>query len=227
MSFEQVCSGCGAASGPSVGICPFCKTVMASPNDGNFLQEKSIIQLYEKGKLGLALVLAKKLYTEDPKSKKDVSFLILYAKILIDAEGPSSLINGVLSDAHFIDPTNADVLDYLELMEVRNYLKKGPNDIGEVQLKNLIRRSPKNVHAHFLLGTHLFWTDEMPQEAIPHLEICVRLSPNFLRAWGCLGAIYKKLDNPQLAMRAFQKCAELETEIRMKDYFLEQAKAAE
>jgi len=225
MSFEQVCSGCGAPSGPSVGICPFCKTIMASPNGGNFLQEKSITQLYEKGRLDLALVLAKKLYMEDPESKKDISFLMLYAKLLIDTEGPSSLIKSTLSEAHFIDPANSDVLDYLELMEVRNYLRKGPNDIGEVQLKNLIRRSPKNVHAHFLLGTHLFWTDEMPQEAIPHLETCVRLSPNFLRAWGCLGAIYKKLGNPQLAMRAFQKCAELETESRMKEYFLEQANA--
>lgn len=223
MSFEQVCSGCGATSGPSVGICPFCKTLMTSASDGNFQQEKSISQLYEKGRLDLALVLAKKLYSEDPASKKDVGFLVLFAKILIDTEGPSSLIKSVLSEAHLIDPLNQDILDYLELMEIKKYLKKGLNDTGEVQLKNLIRRSPKNTYAHFLLGTHLFWTDEQPQMAIPHLEICVRQSPNFLRAWGCLGAVYRKLGNTQLAMRAFQKCAELETEIRMKEYFLQQS----
>ncbi|MDZ4083715.1 MAG: hypothetical protein U1E10_12310 [Bdellovibrionales bacterium] len=226
MSFEQVCSGCGATSGPSVGICPFCKTLMTSSSDGNSLQEKSIAQLYEKGRLDLALVLAKKLYTEDPASKKDIGFLMLFAKILIDTEGPSSLTKGVLSEAHLLDPSNQDVMDYLELMEIKTYLKKGHNDTGEVQLKNLIRRSPGNTHAHFLLGTHLFWTDEQPQMAIPHLEICVRQSPNFLRAWGCLGAVYKKLGNSQLAMRAFQKCAELETESKMKEYFLQQAQMA-
>lgn len=226
MSFEQVCSGCGATSGPSVGICPFCKTLMTSSSDGNSLQEKSIAQLYEKGRLDLALVLAKKLYTEDPASKKDIGFLMLFAKILIDTEGPSSLTKGVLSEAHLLDPSNQDVMDYLELMEIKTYLKKGHNDTGEVQLKNLIRRSPGNTHAHFLLGTHLFWTDEQPQMAIPHLEICVRQSPNFLRAWGCLGAVYKKLGNTQLAMRAFQKCAELETESKMKEYFLQQAQMA-
>jgi len=226
MSFELICSGCGAASGPSVGICPFCKTVMLSANDGNYQQEKSITQLYEKGQLGLALLLAKRLYSEDAASKKDISFLMLFAKILIESEGPSSLIKSALSDAHLLDPSDPNILDYLELTEIKRYLFKGPNDPGEVQLKSLIRRSPKNVHAHFLLGTHLFWTDEEPQAAIPHLETCVRLSPNFLRAWGCLGAIYKKLGNPQLAMRAFQKCAELETDTRMKNYFLEQAKAA-
>lgn len=227
MSFEQVCSGCGAASGPSVGVCPFCKTIMVSSNDGNYQQEKSVTQLYEKGRLDLALLLAKKLYSEDAESKKDVSFLMLFAKILIESEGPSSLIRSALADAHLLDPSNPNILDYLELMEIKRYLDKGPNDPGEVQLKNLIRRSPGNVHAHFMLGTHFYWTDDEPLMAIPHLETCVRLSPGFLRAWGCLGAIYKKLGNSQLAMRAFQKCAELETESRMKNYFLEQAKAAE
>jgi hypothetical protein len=54
----------------------------------------------------------------------------------------------------------------------------------------------------------------------------VRLHPNFLRAWGCLGAIYKKLGNAQLAQMAFQKCAAIETNQNMKNFFLNQAKAA-
>lgn len=223
MSFERICSGCGAASGPSVGICPFCKTVMISADDQNFKQENSITQLYEKGRLDLALSLAKKMYSNDAESKKDVGFLLLYAKILIDTEGPTSLIKGVLSEAHLVDPTNKEILDYIDLTEAKGYLKKGLNDTGEVQLRNLIRRSPNNIHAHFLLGTHLFWSDEQSQMAIPYLETCVRLSPNFLRAWGCLGAIYKKMGNPQLSMRAFQKCAELEPDAEMKEFFLQQA----
>lgn len=223
MSFQLICTGCGAASGPSVGICPFCKTVMTSPGDKNFEQENSVTQLYEKGRVDLALSLAKKMFSGDPESKKDVRFLVLYAKILLDTEGPTSLIKSILAEAHLIEPTNQDILDYLDLMEARGYLKKGINDPGEVQLRNLIRRSPNNLHAHFLLGSHLFWIDEQLQMAIPHLETCVRLSPNFLRAWGCLGAIYKKMGNPQLAMRAFQKCAELESDSEMKEYFQQMA----
>lgn len=223
MSFELICSGCGAASGPSVGICPFCKAVMTSLNNKNFEQENSISQLYEKGRLDIALNLAKKMYNSDPESKKDVSFLLLYSKILIDTEGPTSLIKGILSEAYLIDPKSKEVLDYIDITEAQGYLKRGLNDTGEVLLKNLIRRSPNNLHAHFLLGAHLFWSDEQSQLAIPHLETCVRLAPNFLRAWGCLGAIYKKMGNPQLSKRAFLKCVELETENKMKEFFLQQA----
>ncbi len=227
MSFQLICSGCGAPSGPSVGICPFCKTVMTSSRGKNLDQENSIVQLHEKGRLDLALTLAKKIYANDLESKKDVGFLLLYAKILIDTQGPTSLIKGVLSEAYLVSPNNTDVLDYLDLIEASGHLRKGSQDSGEVQIKNLIRRSPNNVHAHFILGTHLFWVEEQPQMAIPYLETCVRLSPNFLRAWGCLGAIYKKLGNAQLAGRAFHKCAELETDTTMKEYFKQQIGSVE
>lgn len=219
MSFEVICTGCGAPSGPSVGLCPFCKTVMISPDDENFEQENSIMNLYEHGRLELALSLANKMYSQDENSKKDPAFLLLYAKILLDTEGPSSLIKSILSEAHLISPGNGEVLDYLELIEAKSFLRKGLEDPGEIQLKNLIRRAPKNVHAHFLLGSHLFWVDDQPGLAIPYLETCVRLSPNFLRAWGCLAAIYKKMGNEQLSIRAFQKCYELEQNPTMKAFF--------
>lgn len=83
-----------------------------------------------------------------------------------------------------------------------------------------------NVHAHFFLGAHRFWVLQDINRAIPHLEICVRLHPNFLRGWGCLGAIYKQLGNTQLARRAFEKCAQLENNSRVKDFFIQQMKAA-
>lgn len=218
MSFELICPGCGASSGPSVGVCPFCKTVLASVDGAESGHEGSVATIYESGKLDMALTLAKKLYETDEKLKKDVSFLLLYAKILIDTEGPTSLVRSVLAEAHLYAPSNQEVLDYLEVMEARQYLKKGLNDNGEVRLKKLLRRSPQNVHAHFFLGTHLFWVDEQMEMAIPHLETCVRLSPNFLRAWGCLGAIYKKMGHSQLAERAFQKCLDLEPETKMREY---------
>jgi cytochrome c-type biogenesis protein CcmH/NrfG len=61
--------------------------------------------------------------------------------------------------------------------------------------------------------------------AIPYLESCVRLAPQLLRAWGCLGAIYRELGNKTLAVRAFQKCVELEREGKMKAFFNEQVAA--
>lgn len=226
MSFEVNCSGCGASSGPSVGICPFCKRIMTSPLDKNSEKENSVLKIYESGRLDLALSLAKKMYMSDPESKNDPGFLLIYVKILIDSEGPTSFIQSLLAEAHLLDPKRKDILDYLELVEAKGYLKKGLNDTGETQLRNLLRRTPHNVQAHFILGTHLFWMDEEMQLAIPHLETCVRLAPNFLRAWGCLGAIYKKMGNSQLSMRAFQKCVDLEPNARMKEYFEKVAKAS-
>lgn len=223
MSFELICPGCGAISGPSVGVCPFCKTILTSPNQKGSEQKNSISRIYASGRLDLALELARKFYQTD-EAKKDFSFLLLYAKILIDIEGPTSHIKSTLMEAYLLAPDNQEALDYIELIEAKINLKKGLNDHGEIQIKNLIRRSPKNVHAHFIIGTHLFWTDEQPEMAIPYLENCDRLSPNFLRAWGCLGAIYQKLGNPQLAARAFQRCVELEPNVKMREYFEHQIK---
>lgn len=220
MSFEIVCSGCGAMSGPSVGVCPFCKTLMKSVG-GEGSAGASIQKVYEEGKLDTALDLAKKMYAEE-KSKKDPRFLILFAKILIDTEGPSSMIRSVLAEAHLLDPQNPEVLDYMEMMEAKYNLKKGLNDAAEVQLKKLLRRTPKNYHLLFILGSHIFWIDGAPAAAVHYLEECVRLSPNYLRAWGCLGAIYKKLGNEPMAARAFQKCIQLENDPKMKEFFQSQ-----
>lgn len=225
MSFEVICSNCGAPSGPSVGICPFCKSMMGSANGKNGIQDRSIESMYETGRLDTALGLAKNKYNTDENAKKDLSFLLLFVKILLDAEAPSVFIRGVLAQGLLIAPSSTDVLDYIDIVEAKSFLKKGIGDAGEKQVRNVLRRSPNSVHAHFLLGTHLFWAENQPQQAIPHLETVVRLSPTNLRAWGCLGAIYKKLNNPALALRAFQKCSELETNPSMKEFFLEEVKA--
>ncbi len=181
-------------------------------------------QLYSSGKLDQALALARKHYQGDAENKHQIEFLLLYAKILIDAEGPSSQIRGLLAEAHLLQPQNQEVLDYMEFMEAKGQLRKGLEDQGETRLRALLRRAPQNVQSHFTLGAHLFWTDNQPTMAIPHLETCVRLTPNFLRAWGCLAAIYTKLGNRSLANMAFQKCAELETEPKMQEFFRTQMK---
>ncbi len=158
--------------------------------------------------------------------KSDLQFVITFSKILIETEAPSSQIRSLLAEATLHHPNNTDLIDYLEILEAKSGLKKGINDAGEMILRNILRRSPNNVHAHFILGTHLFWTDTESTMAIPHLEACVRLHPNFLRAWGCLGALYKKLGNLQLAKMAFDKCVQIESNPTMKEFFIKQAKVS-
>lgn len=226
MSFDVFCKGCGAPSSPSVGICPFCKTVMVKNDGSNMKTNESFITAYKEGKLEQALSLGTEMIKIKPELKDDLFFVFTLVKVLIESEAPSSQIRSLLVQAHLSAPENTEFIDYLEIVEARNVLKKGFNDSGEIMLRNLLRRSPNNVHAHFILGAHLFWMDNQPTLAITHLETCVRLHPNFLRAWGCLGAIYKKIGNEQLAQNAFQKCLNIETNEKMKEFFQKQTKAA-
>lgn len=225
MSFEVVCSGCGAVSSPSVGVCPYCKRIMSlnhlfdQGGSGNTVES-----CYRSGDIARALYLAQKVYTEQADKKNDVQFLILYVRILIETEGPSFKIKDLLAQAQLLGSGNQEVLDYIEIMEARDFLRKGINDPGEIRLRNVIRRTPQNPYAHFYLGAHLFWEDSQKEMAIPYLENCVRTLPNFLRAWGCLASIYKKMGNLQLAQHAFRKCFELETNPRLKDFFEQELK---
>lgn len=226
MSFNIVCQACGAPSSPSTGVCPFCKTVFSESDGAEPTASTGLIKLYLAGKLEQALPLGLKMLKDKPELKEDLTFLLTLTKVLLESEGPSSQIRNLLAEAQIHFPQNPEVLEYIEVIEAKSYLKRGINDTGETMLKNLIRRAPRNLHAHFLLGTHLFWSENDSHSAIPMLETCVRLHPNFLRAWGCLAAIYQKLGNASLAQAAFAKCAELESNSRMRDFFLQQAKAS-
>lgn len=218
MSFELVCESCGALSGPSVGVCPFCKSVLSRP-DSEIAGQDSLLQMYNSGRVDISLNLASKIFHENPKAKQELSFLMLYVKILVETEGPSSLINSLLTEGLLISPKNQELHDYLEIMQAKLNLKKGSSDQGEQMLKNLLRRSPDNVHALFLLGAHLYWIDNSPTTSIFYLERCVRLAPNFLRAWGCLALVYKALGNLQLSQSALRKCIDLESNPNMKHFF--------
>lgn len=220
MSFSMVCPNCGSPSSPSVGVCPFCKTLLSSAEKPS--ANATVSKVYATGNLPLALSLARQVYENEATARKNAAFLVLYAKILIESEAPTSQVQGILGEAFLLEPENREVLDYMELLKLRYGLKRGVGDASEVLLKNLVRRSPHNVHALFILGTHMFWEDGQALAAIPYLESCVRLAPNFLRAWGCLGAIYKKMGNAPLAQQAFRKCLELETEPSMQQFFQQQ-----
>jgi tetratricopeptide (TPR) repeat protein len=202
-----------------MGVCPFCKSILGAEKSFSMQPSVTVGKVYADGNLPLAMALAKKVHLSDAEAQKNVKFLLLYTKILLDSEASSSQIKVVLNEAFLLAPADKDVLDYMDIVELRSQLKKGINDSAEVELRNLVRRSPGNVHGHFILGTHIFWMDEQPLSALLHLETCVRLAPNFLRAWGCLGAIYKKIGNVPFALSAFKRCLEIEKDPYMIDFF--------
>lgn len=219
MSFDVICGQCGAPSGPSVGVCPFCKSVMAATKKDAHPTLTKIRNLYNEGKLESAVQLAHSAEAENSKFKDNVTFLLAYAKILLEVEGPTSKIKSLLTRAHMVAPENAEVAEYFDLIEAKQQLTHGVFATGEAALKSLLRRSPNNAHALFLLGSQKYHTKEEVAEAIRYLERCVHVRPVFLRAWGCLGAIYRQMGQFPLAERAFRKCLALETNPKMKEFF--------
>ena len=219
MSFDLVCPHCGAPSGPSVGVCPFCKTVLSELTEKENRTLTAIKKLYQEGSVEDALAMITTLVLDKKQLEKNVNFLLLSAKLLMEAEGPTSKIRNQLTRALLVDPDHKDVNEYLEVIEAKALLKEGLNDYGEQGLKAILRRSPDNVHALFYLGTHLYWIEHQEASAIRYLERCVQVRPNFLRAWGCLGSIYDEIGEITLASRAFRKCIELEKNERMRAFF--------
>ena len=221
MNFEIACSNCGAISSPVVGVCPFCKSVMTKAADGT-KQAASVplIQsLYDDGKLEQALALAATLEKNDAECLKDASFVLLYAQIQIEVDAPSSKTRSILNQALVANPSHPDLLEYLEIVEAEFNLKIESGKDGEVALANIIRRSPKNVHALFLLGRHLFWTKGDPQRALRYLESCVRFRPNFIRAKACLAAVYKALNLTDPAERLMNECIAKTSDSPTKEFF--------
>lgn len=219
MSFDLVCGTCGAKSGPSVGVCPFCKSVLSPPHGEEDVTLSAVTKLYVAGKLEKALALATALFKEKPELESDANACLVFAKILLETEAPKSRIRALLTKVYIRFPENADVHEYLDLLDATDQLRKGVGDPGETALKNLLRRNPNNVHAMFLLGSHYFWSDKEPDLALHYLQKCVVLRPNMLRAWACLGMVYKSQGHEELAARAFRKCLELETQPEMIAYF--------
>ena len=228
MSFSVVCKSCGAPSSPSVGVCPFCKAALHDPKKKACKDTptiKHISENYRKGRLDTALALCKAALAKKPKLAEKVSFALLYTKIMLEVEAPSSRIRTLLMEAQMANPDNQQLQDYMEIINAKGNLSREKDDLGEQTLRSLLLRDPKNVHALFLLGTHMFWVENEPMRAVSRLERCVQNHPGFLRAWACLGTIYKKLGRETLANRAFRKCVQLEKNPQMRSFFEEQIAA--
>ncbi len=219
MSFDIVCANCGAQSSPTIGVCPYCKSVMTTEAEKKTPAIGSIKKSFNDGQLERALSLAKILETQNPDSLKSREFVLLYTQILLEAEGPSTKIKSLLNQALIENPSDPQLLEYLEVAEAESNLSREKDDVGEISLSNIIRRSPENVHALFLFGSHLFWVEKDAQRALRYLEQCVRLRPNFFRAKACLAAVYKALKMDDLAVRFCNECASKASDPEMKKFF--------
>ena len=226
MSFPIFCENCGAPSTPSVGVCPYCKAVFQSAKIKENPTVTNIRSVFDEGDLPKALSLAALAEKEKTELTKNPNFVILYVKILIEVEAPSSKIRALLQKAQMENGTNQEITDYLEILIAKGNLKAGKGDAGEEELKNILRRSPKNAHAAFLLGSHLFWVEKDHQAGLIYLEKAVRHRPNFLRANACLASLYKQIGSEALARKLFQKCISLEKDSSMKDFFKKLASCA-
>jgi len=225
MNFETVCSNCGAITSPVVGVCPYCKSVMAKAV--GVVQVEAVPQvqsLYDDGSVDQALSMAATVEQKDPIFLKDPDFVVLYVKILIEVEAPSSRVRTLLNQALITNPSHPELLEYLELVEAESHLTRGNSSDGETTLLNLVRRSPKNALALFALGSYFFWVQEDPKRALQYLEASVRVRPNFIRAKACLAAVYKALNMTDVALRLMTECASKTNDSKTKEFFLNFAK---
>jgi len=230
MSFEIVCPACGALSGPSVGVCPFCKTALIRPKTdaasaaaGN---EQHLKNLYLKeGKLQETLSYFREMTKVKPELLQETGLCEIHARVLIESEAPTTGIRSALQRGILVNPEAAVLRTLDRVAAAKSKLRRGREDEGEIELRAVLKDSPNEDLALFLLGAHLFWIEGDAVESVRLLEKAVKLRPSFLRAWGCLGSIYLKLGNGPLASRAFQRCVKLEENPEMKKFF--QSKMAE
>ena len=219
MNFETICQNCGALSSPVVGVCPYCKSVMSSEGETQNPSMTRIKNLFSEGNIDEALVAANALETKNPDAVNNANFTLLYAQILLEVDGPSSKIKSVLNRTLLETPSDPRLLEYLEIVEAESHLSHDKDDAGEVALVNIVRRSPENAHALFLLGSHWCWVEGDAQRAVSYLERCVKLRPNFLRAKACLAAVYKKLGIKNQAEKLLNECAAKTSDPGMKAFF--------
>lgn len=227
MSFQSVCDSCGAPSAPSIGICPYCKSVMVSSNAAKSpLNESTSVlrEIYDSGEIEDALALTMRMLP-DPELQKDVEFLVLATKIMIESEAPIGKMNATINQAFRLQPRHPVVLEYLAILDAKSRVESGLQEQAEKKLLEILKASPKNPHANFMLGGIYFWERNSPEHAIGSLEMCVRERPQFLRAWGCLGALYRSLGRNDLAAAAFRKCLDIEKDHSMRDYFAAELKS--
>jgi Flp pilus assembly protein TadD len=229
------CENCGASCHPTDTVCRFCKSPVqfsskqkSESADGGSTDPSldaalaGILHMYHEGKVEKALTLLSVIAKQHPQADRHVPFLVLQAKLLIETEGITARIKASLSKAYLLTPKHPEVTEYLEMIEGKEMLDLHNEQQGLTMLRAVLQKSPKNPHVLFLLGSYLFWTKNNFDEPMRLLEKCVMNRPNFLRAWACLGAVYKKMGRDSLAEKSFKKCLELESHPHMIAFFKSQ-----
>lgn len=211
MAFDLVCKNCGAPSGHSVGFCPFCKCPMSDVDSEHSASYEALLQSYTSGDSDLSVIQVNKLLEKKDELIEDTDLFLLTIKILIETEAPRTRVATLLAEAMMKHPSNEQIKLYYKIHQAKNSLRNQAFDEAEMILRNVLKADPKNVHANFILGSHLFWDEDKPQEAIKYLEACTSENTKFKRAWGCLSAAYGKIGNTHLSKKATEKFKELET----------------
>lgn len=221
MSFEVNCPNCGASSGPSVGVCPYCKTVL-STTEVSCPVTTGIQDLYAKGHIEEALAQVH-VIKDNEAQEGDPIFLMLAGKLSLEAESPSSQIKTFFAKALAIEGAHQkEAKLYLDMVTAKGMFRKGLNDPGEKWFNSQIPLFPNNPHLLFLLGSHTFWVDQETRNSAANLERCVQIRPTLARAWGCLFAIYQKLKDKPNMKRCIGKYAEISSDERTVAFMNEQ-----
>lgn len=227
MTDKIICRKCGAPQSSFREKCSYCLAQLIK-NEKSEIGILSIAKGYFlKGELPRSLNFLETLAKEKPEESKQADYIILYLRILIEMDGPQSKMRTLLANGLVNHPENKMLLEIQEIFDAREKLKKGPNDAGELALRDLLLRSPDNYLALFTLASHMFWSDGDTKNTPVLLERCVRIRPVFVRAWGCLGAIYKTVGKVEQSRYAFQMCIKLENSEKMKKFYLEQIGAGQ
>jgi tetratricopeptide (TPR) repeat protein len=219
MSFPIKCTNCGAISGPSVGVCPYCKTVMSGGRSKDLPTLKKLKQLYSEGRLPESLALVSELLEAKPNLLEKIEVSKLYVEILLDSEAPSSKVRSVLQKSLALHPESSELQDLLDIVNARFHLRHGEGDPGEQALRSVLRRSPQHPQACFILGSHLFYVEKNLAESLSLLEKVVRKKPNFLRGLACLAMVYRAMGADASAQSLLRKCVTLERDPAMKSFF--------
>lgn len=225
MNFEVNCPNCGASSGPSVGVCPYCKTVLASTEEKHPALS-GIQEMYAIGRIDEALAQIH-MIKEQKDLQEDANFWMLAGKVSLEAESPSSQIKTFFARAMTIEgPHQKEAKLYIDMIAAKRLFRKGLNDRGEQWFNSQIPLYPNNPHLLFFLGSHTFWVDQETQSSSANLERCVQLRPSFSRAWGCLFAIYQKLKDTPNMQRCMKHFSEVSADERTLAFMREQFEKA-
>ena len=111
---------------------------------------------YKEGHIDKVLFDCDLLYRQKEKMQQNSNFLLLYVKVLLETKGQHPRLGVYFRGVLLNDPENFEALDYLDILEAKEELTEGVNDPGEQKLMRIIKRSPKNAYAYFLLGAICF-----------------------------------------------------------------------